>query len=704
MKPLTRRAFLRLCGTSSIGFALAACAVAPSPTTIPTTAPAPAPTNTSVPTATAPPTSTPLPTATNSPAATNTPRATATPAPVPAPGRGLGSNSNYYLASDCAPVTGLTVTVEVTKDIVSDIGFSFQLNCYSPLGANSIWQQYIMIFDTSDGSPLKISAMVDNWPSDSLKQALNEPEHTDLINSGGQAMLTLPGAALPAGYKLMISLEYDKDQNVNGAKYVVMDTKGKSTVHEFLLESFTANHSNPPKRITSAELAPIYAFELNLVGNANGKNTFLSTGAGTFTYTASSPLTVMNNKPACCAAQGVFTAETANCAYGTLFAGPSQAVTQSFDTVPPSPYPPGAALAVSPLFGTTQTALFAVTGFGQLGEFDLQGDGRWHSTNPKGPQGMARPGAAVAVSRHFGVDNQTDVLLFDQNGHLNVFSAKNGANWTGPQTIRPGNAGPSGAKLAASQHFGTANQTDLFVVDPAGQLSMFWAVGSGAWKGPQPIGAAGFAHPAAALAVSQRFGIPNQTDVFVVDTNGQLNVFSADAAGHWRGPQPIGPAGLAPTGAALTVSQRFGATNQTDVYLVDTKGQVNVFSVDGAGPWNGPETVGAAGFAHSGAALSVLQDPVTRSQTDVFLIDKNGQLNMFWADGTGHWNGPQSIGAAGLAPSEAVVVASSQPGAKHQTDVFFINQTGVKSPGWPTVFEAGDSGTWNGPKALVNEI
>lgn len=75
MKNLTRRDFIRLCGTSSIGLALAACGVSPTPTATP------APTNTTL------PTSTPLPTATltNTPAPTSTAVATATATLTPRP-------------------------------------------------------------------------------------------------------------------------------------------------------------------------------------------------------------------------------------------------------------------------------------------------------------------------------------------------------------------------------------------------------------------------------------------------------------------------------------------------------------------------------------------------------------------------------------------------------------------------------------------
>jgi polygalacturonase len=98
------------------------------------------------------------------------------------------------------------------------------------------------------------------------------------------------------------------------------------------------------------------------------------------------------------------------------------------------------------------------------------------------------------------------------------------------------------------------------------------------------------------LAASQQFGANNQTDVFLVDTNGQLNVFWVQGEGAWNGPVKIGPAGFAPAGLGLAASQQFGANSQTDVFLVDRNGQVNVFWVQREGPWNGPVKIGPAGL------------------------------------------------------------------------------------------------------------
>ena len=85
MTQLTRRDFLRMCGTSSIGLALAACGVVPTPTATPAPTITALPTGTPFPTVTATLTSTPAPTitATATATATSTPTPTTTATPRP---------------------------------------------------------------------------------------------------------------------------------------------------------------------------------------------------------------------------------------------------------------------------------------------------------------------------------------------------------------------------------------------------------------------------------------------------------------------------------------------------------------------------------------------------------------------------------------------------------------------------------------------
>jgi hypothetical protein len=146
-------------------------------------------------------------------------------------------------------------------------------------------------------------------------------------------MLTLPGSTVPAGYRFNITLKTDANQNVNGAVYTIVDKAGKITTQDLELESLTlAKSTGKTSLITSADLAPINSFMLVLVGPINGEHATLSAGAGTFTYTADRPLKVSGKDPQCTSAPKISTTETANSVYGSLPAGASQTIKQSFDT------------------------------------------------------------------------------------------------------------------------------------------------------------------------------------------------------------------------------------------------------------------------------------------------------------------------------------------------------------------------------------
>lgn len=238
------------------------------------------------------------------------PAPTPAPNPVPPPPSGLGSNSNYILYSNCQSLLGVSVSICVTEDIVSNIGFGFQLNAYSPKNETSAWQQYVIAVLNA----AELTAGIDNWPVSG----------SNIINHCF-SLCPLGGAnTIPAGYRLTISLHNDATGNITGATYVVVDHAGITQA------SVTTPLLSIP-HVTEADLAPIVAFELNLVGPDAGKSATLSSGAGTITYSASSqrPLIIVNQEPSC-TESGYITSETANSIYGPMPAGPGSSLTQSF--------------------------------------------------------------------------------------------------------------------------------------------------------------------------------------------------------------------------------------------------------------------------------------------------------------------------------------------------------------------------------------
>jgi subtilase family serine protease len=208
------------------------------------------------------------------------------------------------------------------------------------------------------------------------------------------------------------------------------------------------------------------------------------------------------------------------------------------------------------------------------------------SSNPVTPA-VPTPEVVVA-SNQFGIANQTDVFSVAGNGAVQVSWVQGGGNWNGPAAISPTGLAPAGAHLAVSNQFGTSNQTDVFVVGSNGAVQVLWVNGGGAWNGPAAISPTGLAPAGAALSASNQFGTSNQTDVFVVGSNGAVQALWIVGGGGWNGPWAISPTGLAPAGAALSASNQFGISNRTDVFLFDSNGSTDVMWVDGGGSWQGP--------------------------------------------------------------------------------------------------------------------
>jgi hypothetical protein len=348
---------------------------------------------------------------------------------------------------------------------------------------------------------------------------------------------------------------------------------------------------------------------------------------------------------------------------------------------------PGGNIAASQQFGLNQTDVFSFDVYGTLNVDWVDGGGSWHGPELIGPP-IFVGGGFIAASQQFGL-TQTDVFGVDENGQLEVFWAGGGGAWQGPEKIGPSGLFLPGAQVVASQQFGL-NQTDVFAADKNGQLEVFWAGGGGAWQGPQKIGAPVFESGSYGfLAVGRQVGL-NQTDVFLVDETGQLDEFWVNGGGAWQGPKKIGPVRLAEAQfTPISVSQQVGL-NQTDIFLIDNTGQLDVFYAVGGGAWEGPVKIGVSGLFVSDSHVAASQQ-FGLNQTDVFAVDANGQFDVFWVDGGGSWGGPQDIGSMGLANAMAV---SRQIGL-NQTDVFMIDQ-------WENLnaFWVDGGGAWKGPLVI----
>jgi hypothetical protein len=369
--------------------------------------------------------------------------------------------------------------------------------------------------------------------------------------------------------------------------------------------------------------------------------------------------------------------------------------------------PPGTSVVSSQQFGIPdQTDVFSLAGDGSVQVRWVQGSGQWNGPLTISRPGLASPGARLAVSNQFGIPNQTDVFVVDKSGTVDVVWVDGAGTWNGPLAISPpGLASPgSRNRLAVSNQFGIPNQTDVFVVDKTGTLDVLWTEREGQWNRPLSISPVGLAPAGAALAVSNQYGMPNQTDVFVVDKTGTLGVLWVEGAGQWNGPLAIGPnPGLAPEGAGLSASNQSGTPNQTDVFVVDTEGAIDVLTVQGAGTWHGARFISPTGFAPPGAELSSSNQFGIPNQTDVFVTDDTGTLEVLWGPPSSpppgenglRWNGPLRISPIGLAVAGAPLVSGNQFGIPSQTDVWVLDRSGNVQVVW-----VDNAGGWNGPVGI----
>jgi hypothetical protein len=62
-----------------------------------------------------------------------------------------------------------------------------------------------------------------------------------------------------------------------------------------------------------------------------------------------------------------------------------------------------------------------------------------------------------------------------------------GADKNAPTAISPPGLAQAGGHLAASQQFGNASRTDVFVVSTDGATEVLWVQGGGGWNGPAAL-------------------------------------------------------------------------------------------------------------------------------------------------------------------------------------------------------------------------
>ncbi len=259
------------------------------------------------------------------------------------PPKHFSSNHNYFLYAGGAPIQGLTVTIEVTADMVSPTGLNLQLNAYSPAGANCTWQQYCM--GMSPKHETRLGWSNENFPSADFRWKLHNtvgspcgvPAPTektckgDIFNHNTGEVGIFPSMTnrIPAGSRIIWELISGASGEILGATYSFVDPKGhKGSSGPQLISSFDIHGTHVP--VGADALAPILTFQLNIVGLNNGAHATLSSGAGRIIYEATTPLTAEGKQPAGTSGKGVFTEESSNIVYQPVPAGAATKIVQPF--------------------------------------------------------------------------------------------------------------------------------------------------------------------------------------------------------------------------------------------------------------------------------------------------------------------------------------------------------------------------------------
>ena len=227
------------------------------------------------------------------------------------PHGGLGG---YVIGNnDCQPLTGLTVTLAVTQDIVvasSDCGyngFSMQLNANGPSAgltpSQLWWQQYVI--------------QVNQNVQAHTQQFSNNPNEPPIYPGNDIVMGTPNTQTIPQGTTFTWTLATDAESNVESVTYSAQDNVG-------------TNYAPVTEYIPQGDRTPILSLNFDIVGWSFGCFSTFRSGAGFVTFTANEPFTNPYSFPSCAVNRG--TGENSNSVYELLSSGSSTTLSQAFFT------------------------------------------------------------------------------------------------------------------------------------------------------------------------------------------------------------------------------------------------------------------------------------------------------------------------------------------------------------------------------------
>ncbi|AXC12687.1 hypothetical protein ACPOL_3400 [Acidisarcina polymorpha] len=273
-----------------------------------------------------------------------------------------GGSNNSILVNGCKNLENLTVTLQVTEDLieVNNKGFSLQLNSYpqpTAITPNSTqdttfpgkivgqlnWFQYLIIVANN-----QVTFEIQYWasaqsyrtagPNNNPPEIRWPPRYTPNPANTSPWLPVFPNSSITgtvvgstasntvvAGSVITIKLPTDSNGNVTGATFSITDPGGKVQSASTQPWKNYAGQSEP----ADYALFPIYGFQADLV-SAPGLPCTFSSGAGTLTYSISQgALAVQAASTQCSSVRQTPTGESSNTIYREITPASGATVSQS---------------------------------------------------------------------------------------------------------------------------------------------------------------------------------------------------------------------------------------------------------------------------------------------------------------------------------------------------------------------------------------
>ena len=218
----------------------------------------------------------------------------------------LFSNANYSFATpDCRYLTNITLELIANTALISNNGFSLQLNKYAPPpvnGPNGVveginqWQQAGFLVDTNG----TVWIWVDDWQNVET-QTLNYYEK----------LFQLPSKNFPDSWLMGLCTHGDSLGNVIEIEYCLQYPVGTNVATTTVPLSSIQNYQ-------PFDLAPIVSFSPVLVGPDDGLSTNFSEINATMNVKVDQAVTPIDNPPKCAGVSNIGTAEGSNVSYSVL--------------------------------------------------------------------------------------------------------------------------------------------------------------------------------------------------------------------------------------------------------------------------------------------------------------------------------------------------------------------------------------------------